>query len=95
VAGTEDAVNGAERAPGATGGQPATQGDRAAPGGAQRALEAFRRAVRDAVTYSADDGTCGWLLSEEQFQRIFGAGEEFAAACVELWARPPGKRKAR
>jgi len=42
----------------------------------------FRDAVRSAAAYSADGGTQGWLLSEEQFGLIFTAGEKYAAAAL-------------
>jgi hypothetical protein len=62
----------------------ATLSDAPAPDGAQRALEAFRRAVREAA-----------VLTEEQVRVIVGAGEGMAAVLVELRARPPGKGKGR
>ena len=56
----------------------------------------FQRAVRDACTYSADEGTCGWLLSEAQVRAVFAAGDELAAAMVQERAYSPewqrGKR---
>jgi hypothetical protein len=65
------------------------------PDAAKVARQRFRQAVRDAATYSSDDGTCGWLLSEAQFTAIFGSGEDFAARMVEAYAHPPfrGLRK--
>jgi hypothetical protein len=52
----------------------------------------LREAIREAVTYRSEDlggeGTCGYLLSGEQLAVIEGAAEEFAAACIELFARP-------
>ncbi len=62
-------------------GMPVAPDQAPGPDGAQRARERFRRAVREAG------------VSEGQVRVIVGAGEDFAARCVELWARPPkGKR---
>jgi len=46
----------------------------------------FRAAVRDAATYRSEDlggeGTCGYLLSEVQFARIFAAADVLAEQCA-------------
>jgi len=59
--------------------------------------DSFRQAVRDAATYTSEDlggeGTCGWLLSEAQFARIFAAADELASALVEQCARTPGSQR--
>ena len=58
----------------------------------------FEWAVRDAVTYTSEDlgeGTCGWLLSEDQFAAVFAAGDEFADALVQAHARTPRSQGAR
>ena len=36
-------------------------------------------AVRLAATYHADEGTAGWLLSEQQFEAIVAAADEYRA----------------
>ena len=53
----------------------------------------FEQAVRDAATYTSEDlgaeGTCGYLLSEDRFDAIFAAGEDFAAALLQAHAYTP------
>ena len=46
------------------------------------AREDFLAAVREAATYSADEGTQGWLLTEAQFSAIDRAGDAYAAAVL-------------
>jgi hypothetical protein len=68
------------------------------PQGAAAARETFRQALRSAATYASDEGTCGWLLSEDQFAVIERAAVELGMGLVEAYARspyPPGKPAAR
>jgi hypothetical protein len=59
------------------------------PAGAAGARETFRRALRSAATYGSDEGTCGWLLSEDQFAAIERAAVELGMRLVEAYARSP------
>jgi hypothetical protein len=48
----------------------------------------FEASIRATATYSADEGTQGYLLTEKQFAAILAAADQYAAHLIEQTARP-------